>query len=72
MLMSCAGRDTILHVALIASLVIPIEVDIEQLIDTMPFRFQRWEQVRRTKDVVDVVVQHMEIVKDIGCFRKPL
>ena len=72
MLMSCIGPRAILYVVLIPSLVIPSEVYLEELVDALPFCFQRREQVRRTEDVVDVVMQHVEIVEDIGSFRKPL
>ena len=61
-----AGRYSIPGVAVIPRLVITVEINIEEEINSLAFGFQGREQLRRSEHIVYVVVEHVQVIEDIG------
>ena len=65
-------RGTILNVAIIPRLVIAVEIDIEEEVDAVALGFQGGKQLRRGEYVINIVVEHVQVIEDVGGLGKAL
>src|SRR5215510_11120211 len=61
-----AGWRVILDVAFVSRLVIAVQVDLQNLIDPLTFGCHGGKQVWRTKHIVEVVMEHVQVVENVG------
>ena len=49
-----------------------MQVNLEHLIDALAFSLHSWKAIRRAENIIEVVMKHVKVIKDVGCLGKPL
>src|SRR5262245_1253639 len=67
-----AGRSTVLCVAVIPRLVMAVEINVEEEVDALALGLQGGKQLRRGEHIVDIIMEHVKVIEDVGGFGEAL